>query len=206
MQPPVQVALHSSWPASSCVTSTNSGWGGCDYASVTVNGTSCFDAVIQTDCAVLNLFLNPACNTKASCTRSYQCKHVFTLMPLYSSLLPHKWRKDTFILSQQKDHVSHWKQAGLERVNSAPKAGIAGKPHHWLNCQTVLGKQTLLFQINTFMDRYKRTIKCCFSDHPNQVIWVCLSVQSPSEFIRMSQNWVYEIDFENYYLCFMTEK
>lgn len=98
-------------------------WSCCGYASVTINGASCFDAVIQTDCSALNLFLNPAWHTKASCTLSYQCKHLLTLMPLCSLLSLHKWRQDAFILSQHRDCMSRWKLAGLEEVKSALKTG-----------------------------------------------------------------------------------
>lgn len=89
--------------------------------TVTVNDASPFDAVSQTDCPAFNPLLNWACHTKASCTPSCQCKHLFTLMPL--SLI-HEWRKDTFVLSHYLDNMSPWKQAGLEKVSSSVKVYI----------------------------------------------------------------------------------
>lgn len=117
----VQLSVPARRRASSCITFTNSGRSHCDHTSARdcINDASRFDAVRQTDYPALNPLLNPACHTKASCTPTYQCKHLFTLIPLHSQSLLHKW-KDTFILSRHRH--SHWKQAGLEKVNSSVRA------------------------------------------------------------------------------------
>lgn len=111
---------------SSCVPFTNSGWSRCDYALAwdCINDASRSDAVSQTDYPALNPLLNPVGHTKASCVPSHQYKHVFTLMLLYSLLLLHKWRKDTFIVSQHYYYMPPALKTGWIRKGQQLNEGI----------------------------------------------------------------------------------